>query len=89
MHNRFSDSKRATLKARWYRALDELTALAMRETLPDCCEWILHATLTWLLKGTQQEAEDDAGMRWRQLCRQAQARQQGGQVLEEDPQTSN
>ena len=45
-----------TLKARWHRALDELTTMAMKGTLPDCCEWIFHTALTWLGKCAQQEA---------------------------------
>ena len=32
----------------WRRAIDELTAMAMRGTLPDCCAWILHTTVAWL-----------------------------------------
>ena len=73
--------------------------MAMRGTVPDCCEWILHASLTWLLKVTwilhtsltwllkvtQQETEDEEELWWIQRCRQAEAQQQGGQLFEEHP----
>ena len=56
--------KHPTLKARWYRTLDKLTAMAMQGTLHDSCEWIQHTSLTWLLRGGQQEAEDEESVRW-------------------------
>ncbi|MFM7982028.1 MAG: hypothetical protein ACKPKO_22185, partial [Candidatus Fonsibacter sp.] len=56
--------KHETLKTRWNRAIDELTARAMQGTLPQCCEWILHTSLTWLNKTTQQEADDLEDARW-------------------------
>ena len=51
--------------------------------LLDCCVWILHTSLTWLRKGTQQEAEDGEDVRWIHMRRQSEAQQQGGQLLEE------
>ena len=73
--------KHESLKARWQRAIDELTARAMQGSLPDCCAWIQHTSLAWLIKGSQQEAEDEEEARWIQLWIEEEARSHGGEAL--------
>ena len=74
--------KHPTLKPRWHRATDDVTAMAMQGTLPNCCAWLLHTTLTWLQKTTQQEAEDAEDAKWTHMYQLAEAYQLGGQLLE-------
>ena len=73
--------KHESLKARWQRAIDELTAKAMQGSLPDCCAWIQHTSLAWLINGSQQEAEDEEEARWMQLWIEEEARSHGGEAL--------
>ncbi|MFM7983711.1 MAG: hypothetical protein ACKPKO_30750, partial [Candidatus Fonsibacter sp.] len=69
--------KHKTLKTRWTRAIDELTARAMQGTLHECCAWILDTSLTWLDKNTQQEADDEEDTRCIKFWKEEHARGRG------------
>ena len=60
----------------------EFTALDMQGTLPDCCAWILHTSVTWLSKDTQQGAADAEEASWIRLWREANAQTQYGEGVE-------
>ena len=53
----------------------------MQGTLPDACDWILHTSLTWLAKCTQQEADDEEETRWIQIWQEEETRQTGGESM--------
>ena len=47
--------KRETLKQRWFRALHEITAMAMSGTLHECCAWNFNKPSVGYIKASSKK----------------------------------